>query len=145
MVNERIGVIAEQPNEEVKVGNASAGFQLGKFKTITNKTANYTVTAAEAGSIFENTGDADAIAYTLPTPGASTNGLVYLFVSGADQNMQITCATSDKIITVDDVAADTVTSQTASELIGSVILAIGMQSKWLVIGLTSGVTYTVTT
>jgi len=145
MANERIGVIAKQPNEEVTVGNLSAGFQLGKFKTITNKTANYTVTVEEAGSIFENVGDANAINWTLPAPSAATNGLVYLFVSGADQNMTVTSGTADKMITLNDLAADSISAQTANELIGAVVLVIGMQSKWLAIGLTEGATYTVAT
>jgi hypothetical protein len=83
------------------------------------KTADYTVTAADSGTIFHTTGATAAVNFTLPAIG--TGPFHFLFINGADQNMTVTAATADTAVTYNDLAADSVAFSTASELIGGTI------------------------
>lgn len=97
---------------------------------VSTVTANKTVLESEAGTLFLSAG-AGAVTFTLPaTPKA---GLEYSFYNAVNQNMTITCATTDIMIVYNDVAADSVALSTASELIGGSFRVIGDGSKWLVI------------
>ena len=115
-------------------GDLAVTGELSKFKVkITAKTGNYTVTAAETGTIFIANGTG-AITFTLPT---AADGLFYLFVNKADQNMTITYGTNDKIVTFNDAAADSVAYSTASEKIGACALAFSDGTNWYVINLST--------
>ena len=122
-------------------GDLGVTGELSKFKVkITAKTGNYTVTAAETGTIFIANGSG-ALSFTLPT---AADGLFYLFVNKADQNMTITYGTTDKIITFNDAAADSVAYSTSSEKIGACALAFSDGTNWYVINLSTN-TATVST
>ena len=84
---------------------------------VTAKAASYTVTAAESGAVFHTTGATGAVTYTLPVP---TAGLNYTFVNTVAQNMIIASGTVDKLVGVNDAAADSIEFSTASEQIGAV-------------------------
>jgi len=114
-------------------GNLSVSGELSKFKVaITAKATNYTVTAAETGTIFTTAGASGAVQFTLPT---AADGLYYLFVNAVNQNMTITYGTGDKIITFNDAAADSVAFSTTNEKIGAVALAFSDGTNWYVINL----------
>jgi hypothetical protein len=102
------------------------------------------------GVKFVTTGAAGTINFTLPA--TAYRGLVYEIVGGAGQTTTITGGTADTITTLNDLAADTVSSQTANMLIGSHFLVEGLlydataaNSRWLITNLSTGVTMTVTT
>lgn len=63
-------------------------------KTVTAKTGNYTVLAADSGTLFTNTGAAGTVVFTLPTAAA---GLHYYFYVDAVQTVQATAAASTTI------------------------------------------------
>jgi len=84
------------------------------------KTADYTVVAADSGTIFTTTGATAAINFTLPA--ISDGPFIFYFVNGADQNLTVTAATADTIVTFNDLAADSLAYSTASEKIGGAIM-----------------------
>ncbi len=83
------------------------------------KTADYTVVAADSGSVFHTTGATAAVNFTLPK--ISDGPFHFLFINGADQNMTVTAETADTAVTYNDLAADSVAFSTSSEKIGGAI------------------------
>lgn len=80
------------------------------------KTATGAITAAENGATFIVVGGA-AVTLTLPT---LVPGLSYKFVNAAGQNLIIASAgSSDDIVTLNDLSADSITFSTANQLIGA--------------------------
>lgn len=117
------------------------GSLFGPFARVQSKAADYTVTAADTGSLFITTAAAN---YTLPTKAA---GLAFEFLQTADANMAILSAGSaDDIIVDGDAGADSVTYSTASHKIGSRILVqcvnVGGALKWITSNL-GGTTQTI--
>lgn len=105
-----------------------AGYIPGQISSVV--TADKTLLESEAGQLFITNG-AGAITFTLPaTP---KRGLEYTFYNAVDQNMTITCATTDILIAYNDIAADSVALSTASEKVGGSFRVIGTGTKWLVI------------
>jgi len=107
-----------------------------------NKTASYTVTLADSGTIFTNSGDADAIVYTLPT--VIQKGFFAIFINMVDQDMTITNGTADDLVAHDDTAADGVAFSTASNQIGQAVLVFCNGTEYVALALTGG-TLTVNT
>lgn len=83
------------------------------------KTADYTCTAQDSGTIFHTTGATAAVNFTLPA--ISAGPFWFLFIAGADQNMTVTAETADTAVTYNDLAADSVAFSTSSEKIGGAI------------------------
>jgi hypothetical protein len=82
------------------------------------KTETGSITAAENGADFHVVG-AGAVTLTLPT---LATGLRYRFINGADQNLIVASAGSlDNIVTINDVAADSITFSTSSQKIGATV------------------------
>ena len=99
----------------------------GLKRPIAAKTAAYTVKASESGTVFHTTGATGAVTFTLPAP---TEGLHYEFVNTVAQNMVITCGTTDKIVHLNDAAADSITFSTGSQQIGAVCKVVSDGAKW---------------
>lgn len=94
----------------------------------TNGAGNLTVTAAMNGTTFINTALAN---YTLPvTPSL---GLEYTFYNAADVNLTITSGAANTMIVFNDIAAGSVSLQTAAKKAGGSFRVIGTGSTWLVI------------
>jgi hypothetical protein len=94
------------------------------------KTAAYTVTAADSGTIFTTRGATAAVTFTLPT--TATTGLIYYFFSVADYAMTVASGTVDTMVTKNDAAADSVAYGTTSEIIGGGFMIVGDGTGWLV-------------
>lgn len=77
-----------------------------------NKAANYTVVAADNGTLF--TASAAAV-FTLP---AVAPGLTFEFLNLADANVGVASASAGEIVWLHDVAANSLTFSTSSEKIG---------------------------
>lgn len=98
----------------------------------TAKTADYTITAADNGTLFTNTGASGAVVFTLPTKAA---GLVYHFKVIADQTVTVASAGSaDDLVTFNDAGSDSVAFSTSGEKIGASIRVYcnAAASKWYV-------------
>ena len=97
-------------------GNIQAAFNANGFQAyklpVVAKTASYTVTAAESGTLFTTTGATGAVEFTLPSKAA---GLHFWFFNTVDQNMTVTADAVDTIVTFNDAAADSVATSTSSE------------------------------
>jgi hypothetical protein len=83
------------------------------------KTADYTVTKYDSGTIFHTTGATAAVTFTLPK--ISDGPFYFLFINGADVDMTVTAGTADTAITYNDLAADSVAFSTSSEKIGGAV------------------------
>ena len=107
----------------------------------TNKTAAYTVTAAENGTLF--TTGTGAVTFTLPTIAA---GLCYEFLNLVDADMAIASAGSlDNIILFNDASADSATFGTSAKKIGAYcrVRSNSAGDKWYFENLNQGCTVTV--
>lgn len=83
------------------------------------KTASYTCTKADSGTIFHTTGATAAVTFTLP---AISDGPYYFtFINGADVDMTVASVVADTIVTFNDLNADSVAFAQASEKIGGVV------------------------
>lgn len=101
------------------------------WRDVVAKTADYTVVAGDNNRIFTNQGAAGAVVFTLP---AIAKGLRFRFYAEASQNVTITAATADTMVTFNDAAADSIALSTANKIIGGgwEIYANANASKWLV-------------
>lgn len=85
------------------------------------KTASYTVLARETGTWFLTTGATAAVTFTLPA--ISDGPYIFHFVAVADVGMVVASAAADTLLTFNDAAADSVAFSTASEIMGSLVIA----------------------
>ena len=102
------------------------------FGNISAKTANYTVTADESGSIFTNQAATGAVFYTLP---AQATGLWYIFANVELQNITVVADTVDTMAALNDVAADSVAYSTANEQAGGGLLVVSDGTNWIALPL----------
>ncbi len=109
--------------------NDFAGVRNGTWKDVVAKTANYTVTNADADTLFTNRGAAGAVTFTLPAN--ARKGLRFGFFVVADQNVIVASGTADTMVVFNDAAADSIAFSTASEKIGAMIEVIGDGTGWL--------------
>ncbi len=110
------------------------------------KTASYTVKPEDIGTIFTNEGAAGEVDFTLPKLAAVSAGFWVEFFTAADQTCKVISGDADKMIVHNDVAADSISFETAGDLIGSYCKVVSNGSKWLVfLGLDDGVTVTIAT
>jgi hypothetical protein len=111
----------------------TGGRQRPKFK-VTAKTASYTVTPDDFGSVLTTRGAGGAITFTLPAASAVNKGEWVLFINVADQNM-IVAGADEGLVTFNDLTADSIAFQQASEKIGGAFLAISDGTSWAVVPL----------
>ena len=97
-------------DDEFTYGGYRGGY-LGCSRRVLTKSTDYTVVAADNGTLFIATGAAN---FTLPTKAV---GLVYEFVQTANSNLVITG--SSDIIADGNAAVSTITCSTSSHKIGS--------------------------
>lgn len=92
--------------------------QPGGNRELITVTASTTLTAHDVGKIYCNVGASGAVTITLPAPTTCTPGDQITVLSCAAQNLIVASGTADTLITLNDVAADSVAFQTASEQAG---------------------------
>jgi hypothetical protein len=102
----------------------------GVRRKVTAKTAAYTCTVADCGTIFTNRGASGSVTFTLPTP-VGNSGLWFDFFVVADQNVVITGG-DELVVTFNNATADGVTFGTSSEKIGAGATVISDGTSWLV-------------
>ena len=98
------------------------------------KTASYTVTPDDYGSVFTTRGGAAEIVFTLPAAGSTNKGDWALFVNVADQNMAVAGAEAGLVV-FNSLTADNIGFRTDSERIGGALLAISDGTCWVVVPL----------
>ena len=110
------------------------GFQSYK-RPVTAKTANYTVTAAESGTLFTTTGATGAVTFTLP---AKVAGLHYWFYNTVDQDLIVAPDAVDTMVAFNDAEADSVATSTAGEQFGGAFYVVCDGTKWLAMNISAG-------
>ncbi len=107
------------------------GYKAGAARRTVFKTADYTVTADENGTLFTTRGNGGALTFTLP---AVQLGLEFEFYNEADQNM-IIAAPADTMVVFNDLTATSFAFQQAAELIGgsAKVVSNDNATKWLLI------------
>ena len=110
---------------------ATGGRLRPKFRIVA-KTASYTVTPDDFGSVLTTRGAGGAITFTLPAASAVNKGEFVLFVNVADQNMIVAGATGGLVV-FNDLTANSIAFQTTSEKIGGAFLAISDGTSWVVV------------
>ena len=108
----------------------SGGMVRPKLRII-NKTASYTVTLSDFGSVFMTRGATSAVWFTLPAASAVNKGNWCLFVNVADVSMWVEGA-DEGLVVFNNLTADNIGFGTASEKIGGALLAISDGTSWLV-------------
>jgi hypothetical protein len=100
-------------------GTTAAGFNAygAAYRRVQAKTASYTCTAADSGTLFTTTGASGAVTFTLPAVATSA-GVWYEFVNTVGQNMVIT-APANTMVAHNDATATSVTFSEAGFLIGA--------------------------
>ena len=97
------------------------------------KTSAYTVVApTDCGKLFTNRGAVASVTFTLPDPTGLT-GFWCEFYAVANQNLIVDFGPADKGIAFNDVDADAIAFQTASEIVGGHIKVISDGTSWLTI------------
>jgi len=102
------------------------------------KTAAYTILASECGTTFTNRGASGSVTLTLPAPFANAH---YKLIVHAAQTFVLAADTVDTLVTYNDAAADSVSSNT----VGATIEIWSDGTSWFANLTTVGVTYTVNT
>lgn len=125
----------------------------GPKMNVKAKTADYTILSASdpSGSVFTNRAAAGTVIFTLPAPTLALEGVYYDFIGLAAQTLTVKTATVDTLIAFNDAAADSMSVQTASELIGVSMRAVCDGTSWIALGTAVGIgganaaTYTIAT
>src|SRR6266478_5201424 len=86
---------------------------------IVAKTASYTVTVDESGTLFTNRGATVAITFTLPLNSSCPIGTFYEFYGISATGFTVLSNPTDTIATKNDATADSITSTTTSLIIGA--------------------------
>lgn len=102
----------------------------GRYGNVMAKTASYTVTDADWGSLITNRGASGAVTITLPAPTTTQTGVWVDLFQVAGQNLVITAGT-DLITTFNDATATSITYSTAGELIGNGARFVNDGTTWL--------------
>lgn len=103
-----------------------------------------------AGTVFTNRDAIASVTFTLPTPAFQYLGVPYSFRCVVAQNLVVAGNAAGDLLTLNDVAANSIALQTGGQLIGGTIEAECIETtsgvyKWQVYGTAVGHTYTVTT
>lgn len=102
--------------------------QPGRGRELITTTASLTLTNQDVGKTVCNVDAAGAVTVTLPNPSTCDPGSDILVLSCADQNLIASC--DEKLITFNNVAADSVALQTASEKAGGGFLFTCVGASW---------------
>ena len=117
------------------------------FFNVVTKVADYTVLESDFGTIFNNAGATANVTFTLPAVTNLPEGWwCAVFAATLAYNVAVASnGSSDNIITVNDIAADSVTLGTSNEKAGGGFMLVydATNTKWMCFTIT-GETQTVT-
>lgn len=113
-------------NDAMRQGEAST-------KKTTALTANTTLSRTHFGGVITNRGAGGALNHTIPDASADLRGQWFTYFGIADQNQTFTAETADTLITLDDIAADSLAFSTANEKIGASATFVCDGTSWLAV------------
>lgn len=100
-------------------------------RRVVAKTASYTVTIADNGTIFTNEGAGALVTFTLPDVAAA-KGCHYKFFAADNDGIKVASAVGDILVVFNDAAADSVALSTSGDVIGGCFEVTSTGSLWLV-------------
>jgi hypothetical protein len=129
----RIGLARTQALlEQLKRDMSWGGSTFQNYKRIIEaKTSDYTITLADSGKIFTTEGASGTVVFTLPAPTTSLQGVWVEIVQAAAQDMKITCAAIDSILSQGAVDWDYLENTSATR-IGAHAECVCTGTKWIV-------------
>lgn len=104
--------------------------QPGRQRELIITTASLTLTAFDVGKTICNVGASGAVVITLPAPATCNAGDDILVLSCADQDLTCTSGTADTLITLNDIAADSVALSTSGKKAGGGFIFTCVGTKW---------------
>ncbi len=146
--NSRIDVGADGKGCDIRMFGATSGSKLfwdqsadqleldaailGEHRVTTPEsvTSAKTLVESDSGKVFDNTGDADALIFTLPA--VSLTGWHAWFMCTVDEDMTILSADLDLMVVDDDATADSIGLTTTTQQIGNGFYVLSDGTKWLV-------------
>ena len=99
-----------------------------KLMDVQSFTSNETLTEADSGKIINNQGAAGAVTLTLPAQAA---GLNFIVSNVENQDLIVSADTIDTIACFNDVAADQIALNTASEKVGGAFFVYADGTNWV--------------
>lgn len=114
-------------------------------QAIKAKTASYTLSASESGTLFTNRGATAAITFTLPLNSTCPIGTWFEFFGVSATGFTVASNPSDTMVVKNDANADTVTMTTTSLIIGAAVRVVWDGTGWLTWFASSGPTYVIAT
>lgn len=129
IIRVQLGLLGFRLDDEITSAAAAYG-HAGNYSNIIAKTADFTVLESQNGALFTTEGAAAAVEFTLPS--TAKKGLRYTFFASEDFDLKVTAGTADTLIVFNDVAADSVSFETASEIVGGAFEVVGDGAKWIV-------------
>jgi hypothetical protein len=133
------------PLPNYQINQSGVGVPMPPLYNCKTKTADYTILESDHGYIIDNLGATAAVILTLPVLGNLPDGW-WIIAFGAVLAQDLTVASGgslDNIVTVNDIAADSVKLGTANERAGGGWLFVKRGTKWFCFTMT-GETQTVT-
>ena len=100
----------------------------GPLLRINSQTANYSITAGESGTIFNNQAATGAVTFTLH---AQVAGFWCIRSSVEDQDVIIAADTVDTLAAFNDIAADNIAINTSNEKVGAGVLIYSDGTNWV--------------
>lgn len=131
------GLARSQMNDRFTFDDNYRGNHWFPFQRFQTKTADYTITALDNGSHFDNTGATGTVNFTLP---AIANGYAFGFHAVADQILKVISAEGTNVVALNNASATSVAVQTGSQKIGGgfFIFSNAAGTKWLVENASAG-------
>lgn len=103
---------------------------IAETKRMIEKTASYTCKVEESGAMFIANHASTPVVFTLPTLASTISGVWYRFFNKGAAAMSIASDPTDKMVTDNDAAADSITFETADHIIGGAVLVFTDGSLW---------------
>lgn len=95
------------------------------------KTAAYTCTVADCGTVFTNRGATAMVRFTLPT-ATGNSGLFYDFIAVAGYPIELVAGAADTLITLNTATTDLLALETTNEIIGGGFRVVCDGTGWAV-------------
>ena len=102
-------------------------------RTVTAKTASFTITQADSGTVFTNRGDTDVLTITLPTVSDTYTGVQFEAYGVANTALALSAQTAGQLVVKADATANSIAYETSGEIIGACFRVICDGTSWLVI------------
>ena len=114
----------------------------GMKRVTTAHTTGHTITVADSGKVLTNRGASGGVTFTLPDASSTFAGVDFYTLSHASQVITVATATVDTLVTVNDIAADSLASENKP---GAWMHVYCDGTQWYAEPRTDGITYTIAT